>query len=145
MQYAHVFHADSDGGWRAGRWRGLEVAIKTVVFESGDRDSQTALVASEAAIASNLVHSNIVATYWHDVRTVSDAHGLEFGIFKLCLVQVRLRGPSRRLVVTRPLRKKLVRACTNPAASAPGGVRAVCSISPWLLNRSSRCAATCEL
>lgn len=64
------------------------MAIKTVVFESGARDSQTALVASEAAIASNLVHGNIVATYWHDVRTVSDAHGLELGIFKLCLVQV---------------------------------------------------------
>jgi hypothetical protein len=66
------------------------VAIKTVVFESTKHDSQTALVASEAAIASNMVHNNIVATYWHGVRTVSDAQGLELGIFKLCLVQVRL-------------------------------------------------------
>ena len=65
------------------------MAIKTVVFESDARDNQTALVASEAAIASNLVHQSIVATYWHDVRTVSDARGLELGIFKLCLVQVR--------------------------------------------------------
>lgn len=60
-----------------------------MVFESDARDNQTALVASEAAIASNLVHRHIVATYWHDVRTVSDARGLELGIFKLCLVQVR--------------------------------------------------------
>eukprot|EP00892_Ulva_mutabilis_P006166 jgi/Ulvmu1/3921/UM018_0144.1 len=84
-----------------GRWRGLEVAIKTVVFESGARDSQTALVASEAAIASNLVHSNIVATYWHDVRTVSDAHGLELGIFKLCLVQEFCNGGSMRQAIAR--------------------------------------------
>ena len=64
------------------------MAIKTVVFESGARSSQTALVASEAAIASNLVHNNIVKTYKHDVRTISDAQGFELGIFKLFLVQV---------------------------------------------------------
>lgn len=52
------------------------------------QSSQTALVASEAAIASNLVHNNIVKTYKHDVQTISDANGLELGIFKLFLVQV---------------------------------------------------------
>lgn len=72
----------------AGRWQGREVAIKTVVFESGAHTSQTALVASEAAIASNLVHENIVKTYKHDVRTISNAQGLEMGVFKLFLVQV---------------------------------------------------------
>lgn len=76
-----------------GLWQGREVAIKTVVFESGARSGQTALVASEAAIASNLVHNNIVKTYKHDVRTISDAQGLELGIFKLFLVQV-LASPS---------------------------------------------------
>eukprot|EP00892_Ulva_mutabilis_P000885 jgi/Ulvmu1/10798/UM069_0033.1 len=84
-----------------GQWRGLEVAIKTVVFESDARDNQTALVASEAAIASNLVHPSIVATYWHDVRTVSNARGLELGIFKLCLVQEFCNGGSLRNAISR--------------------------------------------
>lgn len=72
----------------AGRWQGREVAIKTVVFESSAHSRQTAVVASEAAIASNLVHNNIVKTYKHDVRTISDAQGMELGIFKMFLVQV---------------------------------------------------------
>jgi hypothetical protein len=77
--------------WRAGEWRGLEVAIKTIVFESGKEDLQTARVASEAAIASNLDHHNVVATYSHNIASVaapSSANMLD--VFKFFLIQARL-------------------------------------------------------
>ena len=72
---------------RAGAWRGLEVAIKTVVFPGADE--QMAQVASEAAIASNLSHRNVVATYSHDIVDVVRAVGPEPGFYKFYLVQVR--------------------------------------------------------
>lgn len=103
------------------------MAIKTVVFESDARDNQTALVASEAAIASNLVHPHIVATYWHDVRTVSDARGLELGIFKLCLVQVR---PPRAPTCLPP--------CMQLRAQMPKNQAAVLTLFP----AESRAAGT---
>jgi hypothetical protein len=66
------------------------VAIKTVLFQSGPGDNQTAVVASEAAIASNLVHDNVVATYSHDICKVeSKGVGNELAVFKFYLVQVR--------------------------------------------------------
>ena len=74
----------------AGKWRGLEVAIKTVVFSSGGGgcDEYTQLVASEAAIASNLSHENIVSTYSHDIVEVQKTNGPENGIYKFYLIQV---------------------------------------------------------
>jgi hypothetical protein len=71
-------------------WRGIPVAIKTLIFEDGTQtgDTQTALIASEAAIASNLVHRNIVATYSHDICNVYNETKHEPGIFKFYLVQV---------------------------------------------------------
>ena len=83
-------------GGCAGRWRGLEVAIKTLLFQSSDSESKTAVVASEAAIASNLVHHNIVATYTTDVcSVVAESHsGLD--VFKFYLIQARpLFRPSQ--------------------------------------------------
>lgn len=73
----------------AGEWRGLPVAIKTVVFQSGAEGSDLQLIASEAAIASNLAHRNIVATYNHDVRTLHVTDGSELPSYKFYLVQVR--------------------------------------------------------
>ena len=81
---------------RAGQWRGLSVAIKTLVFQSDSADNQLNKVASEVAIASNLVHTNIVATYSHDVCPVSENPASnsnsnnELGIYKFYLIQVRL-------------------------------------------------------
>ena len=72
----------------AGEWRGLPVAIKIVLFQSGADDAQVAQVASEAAIASNLSHSNVVATYSHDIHYVDDSCPNELGIFKFYLIQV---------------------------------------------------------
>lgn len=72
-----------------GEWRGLEVAIKTVIFQSDESDNTMSRLASEAAIASNLSHANVVAMYSHDICTVSsDANELD--IYKFYLIQVCL-------------------------------------------------------
>ena len=60
-------------GARAGQWRGLDVAIKTVTLEGAPSSSQKGRASREAAIASNLVHPNIMATYSHDVQAVPSA------------------------------------------------------------------------
>jgi hypothetical protein len=77
----------------AGEWRGLEVAIKTVIFQSSNKESKASAIASEAAIATNLTHRNIVATYAHDICNVTGAaaevEGAELDIYKFYLIQVR--------------------------------------------------------
>lgn len=65
------------------------MAIKTVVFQKGEDDAYTSLVASEAAIASNLVHKNVVTTYSHDIRNIIIGPGPEHSIYKFYLLQVR--------------------------------------------------------
>lgn len=84
----HVRNAGAETGVRAGEWRGLSVAIKTVIFQSGQDSQETAHIASEAAIASNLNHRNIVSTYHHDVCPVSGEGGNELAVYKFYLVQV---------------------------------------------------------
>eukprot|EP00892_Ulva_mutabilis_P009187 jgi/Ulvmu1/6640/UM003_0278.1 len=86
-----------------GQWRGLPVAIKTLLFQSSDADNQTAKVASEVAIASNLVHHNIVATYSHDICHVSDASTCELDIYKFYLIQEFCNGGSLRTAVNKGL------------------------------------------
>jgi hypothetical protein len=66
------------------------VAIKTLIFEDSHDSRETALIASEAAIASNLSHRNIVATYSHDVCSIAGQAQPEPSIFKFYLIQVRL-------------------------------------------------------
>ena len=80
----------------AGQWRGLEAAIKTVIFQSRAADAIKATVASEAAIATNLTHSNVVATYGHDICSATGGGGSsqpqganELDIYKFYLFQVR--------------------------------------------------------
>jgi hypothetical protein len=72
----------------AGEWQGIPVAIKTVVFQGGQDESQSALIVSEAAIASNLFHKNVVATYCHDIRSLVSGVGKEASVFKFYLLQV---------------------------------------------------------
>ena len=93
MRRAQRAQRSARRGRRAGEWRGLEVAIKTVIFTSCGGDQQTDLVASEAAIASYLNHKNIVATYNHDIIDVAKAVGPELGVYKFYLIQVR-RAPA---------------------------------------------------
>ena len=83
----------------AGKWRGLHVAIKTIVFTAPDSKAEGALVASEAAIASSLVHDNIVATYSHDLQMVAvgaTSYGSELPVFKFFLIQARPAPPRTR-------------------------------------------------
>ena len=96
---------------RAGRWRGLEVAIKTIVFSARDSSTEGSLVATEAAIASTLVHDNIVATYSHDVQLLSPdptGHSGELPVFKFFLVQV---CPPAARVHVRPRTPCIALAC----------------------------------
>jgi hypothetical protein len=75
----------------AGTWRGLEVAIKSIIFEGPHSGGLPSTAASEAAIASTLVHPNIVATYAHELRSVSspvESAVCELSVFRLYLVQV---------------------------------------------------------
>lgn len=84
----------------AGTWRGLEVAIKTVLFECAHGEAPAAAV-NECKIASDLVHGNVVATYSHRLRPVRDAGGdNEIAIFKMYLVQARTLPRSLRGVST---------------------------------------------
>jgi hypothetical protein len=79
-----------------GEWRGLEVAIKTVIFQSSHKEKKASAIASEAAIATNLTHRNVVATYAHDICNVTGdgstraIEGAELDIYKFYLIQVPL-------------------------------------------------------
>ena len=91
------WYAQRRGGLRAGQWRGLDVAIKTVLFDSGPEAAELSKVASEAAIASNLHHDNVVITYAHDICKVeSPLHGNELAMFKFYLIQEYCNGRSLR-------------------------------------------------
>lgn len=85
-----------------GEWRGLEVAIKTVIFQSDESDNTMSRLASEAAIASNLSHPNVVAMYSHDICTVSSDACNELDIYKFYLIQVRPTPHSPPLRTAQP-------------------------------------------
>lgn len=91
----------------AGQWRGLPVAIKTVVFQSTASDEQLTHIASEAAISSSLTHPNIVSTYSHDIRHVKADGSSELGIFKFHLIQEFCSGGSLRDAIDRGTFRKV--------------------------------------
>eukprot|EP00892_Ulva_mutabilis_P009188 jgi/Ulvmu1/6641/UM003_0279.1 len=93
-----------------GEWRGLPVAIKTMDFRvdgEGGAAEDTAALAQEAAIAINLVHRNVVATYYTDVRQVGDgdedgahaAPAVYLPLLRFYLVQEFCNGGSLREAV----------------------------------------------
>ncbi|KXZ47489.1 hypothetical protein GPECTOR_35g927 [Gonium pectorale] len=53
-----------------GRWRGLPVAVKSMIFNSENSAAQQQRPLMEAAISSNLAHPNIVTTYSYELREV---------------------------------------------------------------------------
>jgi hypothetical protein len=57
------------------------------VFQADD--VQMSQIASEAAIACNLVHDDVVATYGHDLHVVDGTRENELQMFKFYLIQVR--------------------------------------------------------
>lgn len=80
------------------------MAIKTIVFQCHAGGAEVKTVAREAAISSNLTHTNIVATYSHDIVAVSPAVANELAVFKFYLIQVSsLHLPSRHLHYTSAL------------------------------------------
>jgi hypothetical protein len=73
---------------RAGMWRGLEVAVTQT--ENQLLTEELASFVKEAETSALLVHRNVVATYSHDIRTLSspthESEGPE--VFKFYLIQV---------------------------------------------------------
>jgi hypothetical protein len=64
-----------------GKWRGLGVAVKTLVFssagEGGSRGvSSYEAAVNEAALCTRLSHRNVVATYHYDVKRIAVANGV---------------------------------------------------------------------
>ncbi|KAG2445595.1 hypothetical protein HXX76_000207 [Chlamydomonas incerta] len=112
-----------------GTWRGLEVAVKSMIFgpDNSSRHQQRPLM--EAAISSNLVHPNIVTTYSYELREVqhelaslSPELSQQGGGWRLLIIQEFCdAGPLRRLAdcgffLTPPKQ-------APPAAPAPAPAR----------------------
>jgi hypothetical protein len=101
LKIHHVLGQGAFGTVYAGEWQGIPVAIKTVVFQGGHDESTSSLIVSEAAIASNLFHKNVVATYCHDIRSLVNGNGKEATVFKFYLLQEYCNGGSLRHAVAR--------------------------------------------
>ncbi|KAG2445598.1 hypothetical protein HXX76_000209 [Chlamydomonas incerta] len=88
-----------------GTWRGLPVAVKSMVFGSDDHTRHQQRPLMEAAISSNLVHPNIVTTYSYELREVqhelaslSPDLSQQRGGWRLLIIQEFCdAGPLRRL------------------------------------------------
>ncbi|KAG2435188.1 hypothetical protein HXX76_007271 [Chlamydomonas incerta] len=74
IQMEAVIGAGSFGVVYKGTWQGLTVAIKTVVFSATTDHRRSAL--KEAALASSVVHPNIIATYCSELQSIGGHHGL---------------------------------------------------------------------
>ncbi|KAG2445599.1 hypothetical protein HXX76_000210 [Chlamydomonas incerta] len=89
-----------------GTWRGLPVAVKSMVFGPDDHVRHQQRPLMEAAISSNLVHPNIVTTYSYELREVqhelaslSPELSQQGGGWRLLIIQEFCdAGPLRRLV-----------------------------------------------
>jgi hypothetical protein len=78
-------------GCSAGVWRGLEVAVKTIIFSCSPSADEADGIAKEAAFAINLCHSNVVNTYDFEIKDVQHTPvGAELEICKFYLIQVQL-------------------------------------------------------
>jgi hypothetical protein len=77
-------------------WKGLEVAVKTVVFQDrldalgGGESEHVARIFEEVAIAANMSHPHIVNTFSHELKQMPSAHPGELVDYKLYLIQARL-------------------------------------------------------
>ncbi len=75
----HLGHVVSYLMHAQGTWRGLEVAIKRVIFQvltcMGNEVSRMKAL-REAAINSTLNHPNIVSTYTHDMQPLGGAQNV---------------------------------------------------------------------
>ncbi|GFR43680.1 hypothetical protein Agub_g4788, partial [Astrephomene gubernaculifera] len=89
-----------------GIWRGLPVAVKSMIFCSDSNARQQQRPLMEAAISSNLAHPNIVTTYSYELREVehelaslSPELARQGGGWRLLIIQEYCdAGPLRRIV-----------------------------------------------
>lgn len=72
-----------------GIWKGLEVAIKTVVFQDRDEDGTAERVFKEAAIACNMSHEHIVNSFTNELKRMPSQLPNELVDYKLYIIQVR--------------------------------------------------------
>ncbi|KAG2499104.1 hypothetical protein HYH03_003287 [Edaphochlamys debaryana] len=88
-----------------GTWRGLPVAIKSMIFNQDSNARQQHRPLMEAAISSNLAHPNIVTTYSYELRelehefaSLSPELARQGGGWRLLIIQEYCdAGPLRRL------------------------------------------------
>ncbi|KAG2499102.1 hypothetical protein HYH03_003285 [Edaphochlamys debaryana] len=89
-----------------GTWRGLPVAVKSMVMSNDNNARQQHRPLMEAAISSNLAHPNIVTTYSYELRelehefaSLSPELARQGGGWRLLIIQEYCdAGPLRRLV-----------------------------------------------
>ncbi|GLI58764.1 hypothetical protein VaNZ11_000344 [Volvox africanus] len=89
-----------------GTWRGLPVAVKSMVFSNDSSARQQSRVLMEAAISANLAHTNIVTTYSYELRevehelaSISQELARQGGGWRLLIIQEYCdAGPLRRLI-----------------------------------------------
>ncbi|GIL70580.1 hypothetical protein Vretimale_3701 [Volvox reticuliferus] len=89
-----------------GTWRGLPVAVKSMVFSNDSSTRQQSRVLMEAAISANLAHPNIVTTYSYELRevehelaSISPELARQGGGWRLLIIQEYCdAGPLRRLI-----------------------------------------------
>ncbi|GFR43679.1 hypothetical protein Agub_g4787 [Astrephomene gubernaculifera] len=113
-----------------GTWRGLLVAVKSMIFCSDSNARQQQRPLMEAAISSNLAHPNIVTTYSYELREVehelaslSPELARQGGGWRLLIIQEYCdAGPLRRIVdcgfFLTPARP---RSPAGPSQGAAGG------------------------
>ncbi|GLI69463.1 hypothetical protein VaNZ11_014080 [Volvox africanus] len=74
-KHLNIHDALGSGGFATvyrGTWRGLDVAVKVIEFQdrAAGNERLQARAMTEAAIAANIQHANIVTTYSYDIRPV---------------------------------------------------------------------------
>lgn len=73
-----------------GSWKGLEVAIKTIVFQDRHEDGTAERVIKEAAIACNMSNEYVVNTFAHELKRMPVQVPGELVDYKLYIIQVSL-------------------------------------------------------
>ncbi|GIL74765.1 hypothetical protein Vretifemale_4685, partial [Volvox reticuliferus] len=79
-KHLNIHDALGSGGFATvyrGTWRGLDVAVKVIEFQdrAAGNERLQARAMTEAAIAANIQHANIVTTYSYDIRPVAPNDG----------------------------------------------------------------------
>ena len=86
LELLHSIGGGAHGTVFKGRWKGMEVAVKTVIFpyEHGSDKSARQRAVLEAGVSCSVVHPNIVTTFHWDIKAVhtstsdqSSIHGKE--------------------------------------------------------------------